>query len=76
MHLFLCLTELVCHDVCKNYICRVVMHSGIVSLLVSLSESVFRKSCPIGVLVVGKSTSVLLQSIMLYVDCGDDGLVV
>ena len=35
---------------------------------------VFRKWCSVGFLVVGKTTSVLLHSIvMLYVDCGDDG---
>ena len=41
-----------------------------------LSESglsVFCKLCPVDFLVVGKRSSVLLQSVsMSYVDCGDD----
>ena len=37
------------------------------------------KLCPVGILVVCKCSSVLLQStriVMSYVDCGDDGQVV
>ena len=41
-----------------------------------LSESglcVFSKLCPVYFLVVCKSLLVLLYSVVMYVDCGDDG---
>ena len=73
MHLALWDIVLVCH---QNSI-----GSAYVDGYGGLSESglcVFRKWCPIGFLVVGKSTSVVLHSIvMLYlVVYGDDGYVV
>ena len=63
----------VCHqnDVCED--------SGSVSVggYCGLSESklcVFGKLCPVGFLVVGECSPVLLQPVVMsYVDCGDDG---
>ena len=68
---------LVCHqnDICKNYIGSVYIggYGG-------LSESglcLYCKLCPVGLHVVSKCSSVLLQSIvMLYADYGDDGQMV
>ena len=64
---------LVCHQyVCKNYVGSVYVggYGG-------LSESglcVFRELCPVSILVVGESSSVLLKSVVMsYVNCGDDG---
>ena len=68
---------LVCYQnsVYKNYI-----ESVYVGGYGSLGESglcVFRKLCTVSFHVVGKSTSVLLQFIiMLYVDSGDNGYMV
>ena len=58
---------LVCHqyDVCKNYV-------G--SVYVGGYDSQFRELCPVSILVVGESPSVLLKSVVMsYVNCGDDG---
>ena len=60
MHLSLWYVVLVCHqyDVCKNYVGSVY-----VGEFGGLSENalcVFRELCPVGLLVVGESPSVLL----------------
>ena len=73
MHINLWYTVVVCHhnDVCEDSIGSVyVGYCGL-----SGSElCVFGKLCPVGFLVVGECSSVMLHSIVMsYVDCGDDG---
>ena len=74
MHLALWYGVLVCHqyDVCKNSVGSVYVGG-----YGDLSESelcVFRELCPVSILVVGESLSVLLYSVVMsYVNCDDDG---
>ena len=66
---------LVCHqkNIVKNYMGS--MHVGGYGRLRESGLCVFRKLCPVGLLVVGKSSSVLLHLsvVMPYIGCGDDG---
>ena len=74
MHLAFWYVGLVCHqyDICENYVGSVYVggYGG-------LSESglrAFCKLCPLCFLVVGKGSSVLLQSVVMsYVNCGNYG---
>ena len=59
------------NDVCENYI-----GSAYVGGYCGLSESglcVFGKLCPVGFLIVCKSSVSFQAIVMSYVDCGDDG---
>ena len=73
MHLALWYVVLVCHQ----YVCKKFVGSVYVGGYGGLSESglcVFRELCPVRFLVVGESTSVLLQSVVMWhVNCGDYG---
>ena len=56
--------------------CKYYIGSVYVGGCCSLSESeldVFDKLCPVGFFVVCECSSVLLQFVILYVDCGDYG---
>ena len=69
----------VCHqdDICEDniYIYIGSVYVGGYCGLSKFGLCVFGKLCPVGFLVVCKSVSVLLQSIVMsYVDFGDDGI--
>ena len=73
MHLAIWYVVLVCHqyDVCKNYAGSVYV-GGYGWCLSESRICVIRELCPVSFLVVGKSMSVLLYSVVMsYVNCGD-----